>query len=60
MSASFQNKINICIQWRTQKVSMGGLNFPRTVTQQTIVTESAEGKTGWSGGKLRKNFAKLH
>ena len=60
--SEFSNKINICIQWRTQKVSIGGLKFRRTVTPQIIVMESAEGKTivGWSGGTLRKKFAKLH
>ena len=58
----FSNKINICTQWRTQKVSVGSLKFRYTATSQINTMESAEGKTivGWSEGMLRKKFAKLH
>ena len=59
--SEFLNKINICTQWRTQKVSMAGLKFYRTVTPQINIMKSAEGKTivGWSGGMLRKKICKI-
>ena len=44
------------------KSFQGGLKFRCTdVTPQINIIESAEGKTivGWSGGMLRKKFAKL-
>ena len=58
--SEFSNKINICTQWRTLKVSLGGLMFRRAVTPQINIMQSAEGKTGWYGGKLWKKIAKLH
>ena len=62
MRASFQTKLISATQWRTQKVSKGGLKFRRSVTSQINIVESAVGKTivGWSGSMLRKKFAKLH
>ena len=62
MRANFQTKLLSATQWRTQKVSMGGLKFRRTVPSQINIMENAEGKTivAWSGGMLRKKLAKLH
>ena len=62
MRASFQTKLISASSGVRKKFSIGGLKFRRTVTPQIIVMESAEGKTivGWSGGTLRKKFAKLH
>ena len=51
-----------CVRhWAYAKSFHGGLKFCRTVTPQIYIMESAEGKTivGWSGGMLRKKFAKF-
>ena len=59
--SEFSNKIDIRTQWRTQKVSLGGLNFRRTVTPQINIMESAEGKPivgWWCPGKKLQNYSK--
>jgi len=54
---------NLCIQWRTQKISEGGAKFRHNrVTSQINFRGSAEGTTilGGPGACPRESFAKLH
>ena len=59
--SEFLNKINISTQWRSQKVSIEGLKFRRTVTPQINNMESTEGKTivGWSVEHATEKICKI-